>query len=138
MSGKIGGLCVAIGLVCVAVWLTWQQVSYRQALEEALAQANASLEQLRVDHRDTMDAINHAVDLKETINEQHRIHEKQLNQALANDRLANEPLGDDIRMRLQWDENGGKIPPPAKPAPANPDTRSGKDPHSGRYGADDR
>ena len=102
MSGavKFGLLTLAAGLFAAGAWLVdWQRTN---SLEAELEKARNELEALRVDHRDTMDALNKAMKNREKIHEEAAIREKTLEDALRGDPFDKLDVPEHIRLRLNW------------------------------------
>lgn len=98
-------LCVAGLLFVAGAYLTNRERA--KHLEAELYKTRSELEQLHVDHRDTMDAITSALDAREAIHEQAKLRENKLQKALEDDPLSSMPLSDALRMCIQWDAASG-------------------------------
>lgn len=126
---KCGGALLAVCLFCYAGYLVYCQRQAQIELQNQLLSTRQELEQLHVDHRDTMDAINNALDARDAINEQAKLREERLRRTLKNDPVADMPISDDLRMCLQWDENGNcEVSAAREPASGCENTGSRKDP----------
>lgn len=108
----------------IGLWLVGWQHTLR--LERELSDAKASIEQMQIDHRDTLDAITKAHDAREAIHEQARLREEKLRKALENHELADCPVPDEWRMRLQWDKSD-EVPATGEAASGCGDSGQGTD-----------
>lgn len=130
---------MAIALLFVAAYGLFWQVSNTQALRKKLSDTEETLARLSIDHRDTMDALNKAQKSREEIYERARAQEKRLHEVLANNPFAEQLVPSDMRMCLQWDEDGNcEIFAPGGASGGNADTRSLKNQDGGGHGADNR
>ena len=99
-----------------------------RALEKKVATAEAELERVQIDHRDTLDAINKAMTAREAVHAQASFCERRMREALAeNQDLASLPLSDSLWMCLQWPDEDGEM--------ATTPSAAGRDPHPGSQGS---
>lgn len=100
----------------------WQ---YARRLEGELETAEGRIEQMGIEHRDTLEAMSKAMETREAIHERARIMEERLCKAIDKDPLCGMRLSDDLRLRLLWNENS-KIPAAGNPAAGHSDTGTEK------------
>lgn len=123
---RLSLLCVAALLFVGGAYL----MNFERALhlERQLQAAQAEIEKMHIDHRDTLDAITSALDTREAIHEQAKLREQKLQKTLESDPLADVPISDELWMCIQWDAQSGEceVAAPVGAAGGHPDPGSQK------------